>query len=53
MAINYTKRLQKFLEYLLAFSMRTLAANSFTIGVINLSGQQCTLVAADRLTYLQ
>jgi len=53
MAIYCATRLQKFLEYLLAFIMRTLGANSLTISVINLPGQQCTLVAAVRLTYLE
>ena len=53
MAIYCAKRLQKFLEYLLAFIMRTLVANSVTISVINLSGQQCILVAAVRVTYLE
>jgi uncharacterized paraquat-inducible protein A len=53
MAIYCATRLQKFLEYILAFIMRTLAANNLTISVINLPGQQCTLLAAVRLTELE
>lgn len=53
MATYCDTRLQKFLEYLLAFIVRTLAANSLIISMSNLPGQQCALVAAVRLTYLE